>query len=191
MKNLKTFVDNLANKVNQPHYLETELKKVFEAGRQHGLKQASPYEPTQPKPFITAAIYPLLNDVFKESITASRFAEILNEIAYKYFQEHSAWTSTHIATPALLEGKDYSDNVLAIVEGYHEVQVMCYVRMPDDNDCYAWANAYGNIQAEYAAFDDDYKVLYWQYLPKNTIDISVMPTIQIEDTADNGIVSYE
>lgn len=175
MKNLKTFVDNLANKINQPHYLEAELKKVFEAGRQYGLKQASPYAHTQTKPFITAAIYPLLNEVFKQdegSISVSRFTEILNEIAYKYFQEHSAWTSTRTATPALLEGKDYSENVLAIVEGYDDVQVMCYVRMPDDDNklCYAWANAYGNIHADDAEWDEDYNVTHWQYLPKKIED---------------------
>lgn len=170
MKNLKTFVDNLANKINQPHYLEAELKKVFEAGRQYGLKQASPYQATQVKPFITAAIYPLLNEVFKQdegNISISRFTEILNGIAYKYFQEHSAWTSTRTATPALIEGKDYSENVLAIVDGYDDVQVMCYVYTPDDDNkpTFFWANAYGNLHNE-AELDDQYNVTHWQYLPK-------------------------
>lgn len=32
MKGLKVFVDNLANRINQPHYLEIELRKVFFAG---------------------------------------------------------------------------------------------------------------------------------------------------------------
>lgn len=32
MKGLKTMVDSLANRINQPHYLMQELKKVFVAG---------------------------------------------------------------------------------------------------------------------------------------------------------------
>lgn len=39
MKGLKIFVANLANRINQPHYLENELKKVFNAGIKYGQQQ--------------------------------------------------------------------------------------------------------------------------------------------------------
>jgi len=32
MKGIKTVVANLANRINQPHHLEIELRKVFNAG---------------------------------------------------------------------------------------------------------------------------------------------------------------
>lgn len=40
MKGLKTVVANLANRINQPHYLEVELAKVFEAGVKYGMEQS-------------------------------------------------------------------------------------------------------------------------------------------------------
>lgn len=40
MKGLKTIVANLANRINQPHYLEVELAKVFEAGVNYGMEQS-------------------------------------------------------------------------------------------------------------------------------------------------------
>jgi len=40
MKGLKTVAANLANRINQPHYLEIELAKVFEAGVKYGIEQS-------------------------------------------------------------------------------------------------------------------------------------------------------
>jgi len=40
MKGLKTVAANLANRINQPHYLEVELAKVFEAGVKYGIEQS-------------------------------------------------------------------------------------------------------------------------------------------------------
>lgn len=48
MKGIKTFVDNLANRINQPHYLEIELRKVFNAGVQYGL--AKGWQPIETAP---------------------------------------------------------------------------------------------------------------------------------------------
>lgn len=119
MKGLKVFVDNLANRINQPHFLEVELKKVFRAG-------------------------------------------------IKYSQERGDWNDAKIITPDLVENQDYSENVLAVVEGFKDVQVMCYCYNFSEDDKergYFWANCYGKIDGE-AEFDDNYTVTYWRSIPK-------------------------
>ena len=85
MKSLKTFVANLANKINQPHHLEVELRKVFNAG-------------------------------------------------IKYSQENKDWVCAKVCLPDFLPDVNYSENVLAIVEGLEGVHVMCFTRTYDD-DC--------------------------------------------------------
>jgi len=40
VKGLKTVAANLANRINQPHHLEVELAKVFEAGVEYGIEQS-------------------------------------------------------------------------------------------------------------------------------------------------------
>ena len=39
MKGIKTVVANLANRINQPHHLEIQLRKVFNAGFNKGKKE--------------------------------------------------------------------------------------------------------------------------------------------------------
>lgn len=118
MKDLKTFVANLANRINQAHYLEIELRKVFHAG-------------------------------------------------VRYAQENDGWVDIKHGQPKLLEGKDYSENVLVMVEGVEETQVMVltYIHEEGEKPGYVWANAHGNIHGD-AEYDDDYKVTHWRYVPK-------------------------
>lgn len=120
MQGLKTVASNLANRINQQHYLEIELRKVFEDG-------------------------------------------------IKYAANNNNWISAKVATPVFIENENYSENVLAIVEGYEEIQVMCYMYAKDDdnNSGFVWANAYGKIDGE-AYFDDEYNVIEWCYVPKKT-----------------------
>lgn len=74
------------------------------------------------------------------------------------------WIDVNVATPDLIEGKDYSENVFAIVDG--ELKVMCYGYY-HDSECggFFWANCNGDIFGE-AEWDDDYNVTAWMPLPK-------------------------
>ena len=83
----------------------------------------------------------------------------------------NGWIDASKHQPDLIENEDYSVNVLAIVEGYTELQVMCYCYNPSEDESergYFWANCHGDINGE-AYFDDDYDVKFWQYLPKMEI----------------------
>ena len=78
--------------------------------------------------------------------------------------EKSKWKT---GFPDLIEGKDFSDNVLAEVEGYTDPQVMCLCWIASENDGesgYAWANCYGKIDGE-CEFDDNYNVIRWTEIP--------------------------
>ena len=78
-------------------------------------------------------------------------------------KEAMRWRDPKEELPELLPGCDYSNNVLAQVEGFTETQVMCLVFIPDDEGGwgYVWANCYGDINGE-AEWDDDYKVIGWR-----------------------------
>jgi hypothetical protein len=74
------------------------------------------------------------------------------------------WISSKKSVPQLLEGKNYSKNVLAVVNG--ELNVMCYIRVHDGEECfYGWANCYGDIDGE-GEFDDDYAEVIWMDFPE-------------------------
>ena len=79
------------------------------------------------------------------------------------YNEAIRWRDPKDELPELLPGCDYSNNVLAQVEGFTETQVMCLSFIPDDEGewGYAWANCYGNINGE-AEWDDNYKVIGWR-----------------------------
>ena len=79
------------------------------------------------------------------------------------YKDATRWRDPKEELPELLPGCDYSNNVLAQVEGFTETQVMCLVFIPDDEGewGYAWANCYGNINGE-AEWDDNYKVIGWR-----------------------------
>ncbi|MFA5243670.1 MAG: DUF551 domain-containing protein [Pedobacter sp.] len=73
------------------------------------------------------------------------------------------WIKCSERLPEMIDGEDYSENVLAIVEGYTNIQVMCLMNI--SNESIVWANCYGKIDGD-AEFDDNYNVLMWMDLPK-------------------------
>lgn len=79
------------------------------------------------------------------------------------YNEAMRWRDPKEERPELLPNRDYSNNVLAQVEGYTETQVMCLLYVPDDEGGwgYVWGNCYGDINGE-AEWDDDYEVIGWR-----------------------------
>jgi hypothetical protein len=92
-----------------------------------------------------------------EDVAVSACADIAEEYAA------SKWISTK-TPPPMIEEKNYSENVFAILEG--ELAVMCFCYMPDDNGewCYAWCNCYGQIDGD-AEFDENYYPTLWMPMP--------------------------
>ena len=84
-------------------------------------------------------------------------------IANIAFNEAIRWRDPKEELPELLPNRDYSNNVLAQVEGFTETQVMCLLFVPDDEGGwgYVWGNCYGDINGE-AEWDDDYDVVGWK-----------------------------
>jgi len=91
----------------------------------------------------------------------------LNEFAQRDYlagyNEAIRWRDPKEELPELLPNRDYSNNVLAQVEGFTETQVMCLLFVPDDEGGwgYVWGNCYGDINGE-AEWDDDYDVVGWK-----------------------------
>jgi hypothetical protein len=80
-------------------------------------------------------------------------------------KQNDGWISVQDRTPDLMEGKDYSENVLAILDG--NLAVMCFAWTPgeyEEGGGYYWANCYGDINGD-PEWDDDYNPTYWQPLP--------------------------
>ena len=114
-----------------------------------------------------------LREIFdknKTIISVEGFDKKFDFISFDQFQqaiadyEKSKWKT---GFPDLIEGKDFSDNVLAEVEGYTDPQVMCLCWIASENDGesgYAWANCYGKIDGE-CEFDDNYNVIRWTEIP--------------------------
>ncbi len=78
------------------------------------------------------------------------------------------WIDVNDRLPELIEGQDYSENVLAIEAKHTGVQVFCLCFIPDPETekwHYVWANCYQNIDGD-AEFDDNYKITHWMPLPK-------------------------
>lgn len=70
------------------------------------------------------------------------------------------WISVKERLPEIIDGKDYSENVLAVIN--NTLFIMCYCFI--DNG-WVWTNCYGNIEEE-GIFDDDYYPTHWQPLPE-------------------------
>ena len=91
----------------------------------------------------------------------------LNEFAQRDYlagyNEAIRWRDPKEELPELLPNRDYSNNVLAQVEGFTETQVMCLLFVPDDEGGwgYVWGNCYGDINGE-AEWDDDYEIIGWR-----------------------------
>lgn len=79
------------------------------------------------------------------------------------------WIDAKIQIPNLIEGQDYSENVLAIEENHTQVQVFCLCFVPnpeiDGGWGYVWANCYQKINGD-AEFDDNYNITHWMPIPK-------------------------
>jgi len=76
--------------------------------------------------------------------------------------EKSKWKT---GFPDLIEGKDYSKNVLAELEDCDELFVMCVFEQNVDGDkFFTWANCYGEIDGD-GYYDDNYKVIRWTEIP--------------------------
>jgi len=88
-------------------------------------------------------------------------------------QEKSRWVAVEDGLPEKIEGKEYSENVLAIVKGMKGIQVMCRTWTNGENEegewIYGpvWSNCYGRIDCDEPEWDDDYEVTHWQPLPPN------------------------
>lgn len=81
------------------------------------------------------------------------------------FAAQSKWVDALYQTPELIKDKDYSKNVLAIINGQLGVACYCFHYEEDgENNGYYWANCYGNIDGD-CEWDDDYEVTHWQPLP--------------------------
>lgn len=79
------------------------------------------------------------------------------------YAEATRWRDPKEELPELLPGRDYSNNVLAQVEGFTETQVMGLLYVPDEEGGwgYVWGNCYGDINGE-AEWDDDYEIIGWR-----------------------------
>lgn len=75
------------------------------------------------------------------------------------------WISVKDRTPQLIEGYDYSANVLAVLDG--QLAVMCYAYNHGDEETsgYYWANCYDDINGD-GEWDDDYTPTHWMPLPE-------------------------
>jgi len=74
------------------------------------------------------------------------------------------WIKCSDRLPEIIEGEAYSQNVLAIVDGYTNIQVMCLFWI-DAQSGFVWCNCYGKIDGD-GEFDDNYNVLMWMPLPQ-------------------------
>lgn len=79
------------------------------------------------------------------------------------WQRDNAWIDATKQTPDLIEGKDYSENVLAVINGHLGVACYCYIE--GDDGGFVWANCYNDLDGD-AEFDDEYDVTWW--MPKPT-----------------------
>ncbi len=74
------------------------------------------------------------------------------------------WVSVEDRTPELIPGKDYSENVFAILGGKLRVMAYCYI--DDDEDSgYAWCDCMNDIYGD-PEFDDNYYPTHWMSFPK-------------------------
>ena len=116
-----------------------------------------------------------LKEAYKEIIDSQRnsavfFGDSTYELCYGFMHAAytlgSEWKWISDSLPEIMPDKGYSENVLAIVDGYPEMMVMCYSEIIGDNVSYGWCNCYGDINGD-GEYDADYKVIKWQYLPQS------------------------
>jgi len=80
-------------------------------------------------------------------------------------KDKDEWVSLNRTSPNLIEGKNYSENVLAWCNNELKVMCYCYIDSEDDEERgYVWADCNYDINGD-AEFDDDYDVTHWQPLP--------------------------
>ena len=75
--------------------------------------------------------------------------------------EKSKWKT---GFPDLIEGKTYSRNVIAEVEGFTDLQIMCVFHITDDIDYMAWDKGFDGLYGD-CVFDDNYNVIRWTEIP--------------------------
>lgn len=103
-------------------------------------------------------------DDIDEDTNDSRGNNSINDFiaGYNAAANQSKWIYVKDKLPELIEGKNYSENVIAEVEGYTEPQIMCYIYVEGG---FAWARVYDGLNGD-AEFDDNYTVIKWQPIPK-------------------------
>jgi hypothetical protein len=112
----------------------------------------------------------ILNDYFKFDLPEPMRSEI-KDVMLKMtnYANQQKWISVSERTPDLIEGKDYSENVLVVYNGRLEVMSFGYGQCEFENGeegyGWFWANCYGDIHGD-ADWDDDYRPTHWQPLPQ-------------------------
>jgi hypothetical protein len=99
------------------------------------------------------------------------------------------WISVKDRTPDMIEGEDYSENVLAILDG--QLAVMCYCYIAGEGGGWGWSNCYNKIDGD-AEFDDNYYPTHWQPFPSIEItDESTTKGLSDEDRDDEILNNKE
>lgn len=75
------------------------------------------------------------------------------------------WIAVEERLPDLIEGKDYSENVLVACRNELMVMQRCFIKNDDDDWVYYWCNCYGNINGD-GKLDDEYNPTHWMSLPE-------------------------
>ena len=74
------------------------------------------------------------------------------------------WIDATKELPKPIEGKTYSENVLAICNGI--LSVMCYCYVHGEHGGLSWADCYGDVNGD-GYIEDDYNVTFWQPILSN------------------------
>lgn len=85
---------------------------------------------------------------------------LIGELLLRFNEDK--WIDATKRTPEIIDGQDYSHNVLAVCDG--ELKVMCYTWVDSEESGYVWANCYGDIGGE-GEWDENYEVTHWMPLP--------------------------
>lgn len=96
-----------------------------------------------------------------DSITMALYKSLFIAGA-QWQKEREGWIDASKKTPDLIEGKDFSENVLAVINGH--LGVACYCYIGGDDGGFFWANCYDTLDGD-AEVDDEYDVTYWMPKP--------------------------